>query len=82
MPYLPPLMWHLKPGNTRLSCRFLPTVTAMTTLGFGDITFHTDAGHIFSMIVTLSGVFFMLISLSSHPLVRKPWMEYRCGTSP
>ncbi|HMR78917.1 MAG TPA: potassium channel family protein, partial [Polyangiaceae bacterium] len=27
------------------------TLTVMSTLGFGDITFHTDAGRLFSMLV-------------------------------
>lgn len=39
------------------------TLTVMTTLGFGDITFHTDLGRIFSLIVLLTGVTFMLILL-------------------
>ena len=36
------------------------TLTTMSTLGFGDITFTTDAGYIFSLIVLLSGTTFML----------------------
>lgn len=36
------------------------TLTVMSTLGFGDITFHTDAGLIFSLVVLLSGTTFML----------------------
>ena len=39
------------------------TLTVMTTLGFGDITFHTDLGRIFSLVVLLTGVTFMLILL-------------------
>jgi voltage-gated potassium channel len=31
------------------------TLTTMTTLGFGDITFESDAGRIFSVVVLLSG---------------------------
>lgn len=30
------------------------TLTVMSTLGFGDITFHTDLGLLFSIIVLLS----------------------------
>ncbi|MCK5912330.1 MAG: two pore domain potassium channel family protein, partial [Desulfuromusa sp.] len=30
-------------------------ITVMTTLGFGDITFHTDLGYIFAALVTISG---------------------------
>lgn len=37
------------------------TLTVMSTLGFGDITFETDIGRIFSSVVLLSGVVFLLI---------------------
>ena len=39
------------------------TLTVMSTLGFGDITFHTDLGRVFSTVVLLSGTLFMLILL-------------------
>lgn len=42
---------------------FYWTLTVMTTLGFGDITFISDLGKIFSMIVMLSGVVLLLIIL-------------------
>jgi len=42
---------------------FYWTLTVMTTLGFGDITFHSDWGRFFSMVVLVTGVFFMLILL-------------------
>ena len=42
---------------------FYWTLTVMSTLGFGDITFESDLGRIFSSIVLLSGVFFLLILL-------------------
>ena len=35
----------------------------MSTLGFGDITFHSDLGRLFSLIVLLSGVVLLLIML-------------------
>ncbi len=38
-------------------------LTVMSTLGFGDITFHTDLGLFFTLIVLLSGVIFLLILL-------------------
>jgi Trk K+ transport system NAD-binding subunit len=53
------------------------TLTVMSTLGFGDITFHTDLGRIFSIIVLLSGVVFLLI-LFPFVFLRFfyiPWME-------
>ncbi len=37
------------------------TLTAMSTLGFGDITFKTDLGRGFSILVLLSGLIFLLI---------------------
>jgi voltage-gated potassium channel len=40
---------------------FYWTLTVMSTLGFGDITFESDMGRIFSSVVLLSGVFFLLI---------------------
>ncbi len=39
------------------------TLTVMSTLGFGDITFSTDLGLFFSTIVLLSGIIFLLIML-------------------
>ncbi len=39
------------------------TLTVMSTLGFGDITFESDLGRIFSIIVLLSGMIFLLILL-------------------
>ncbi len=38
-------------------------LVVMSTLGFGDITFQSDVGRIFSVIVLLSGSVFMLILL-------------------
>ena len=42
---------------------FYWTLTVMSTLGFGDITFNSDLGRLFSMLVMLSGVIFLLIML-------------------
>ncbi|HLL45575.1 MAG TPA: potassium channel family protein, partial [Longimicrobiaceae bacterium] len=39
------------------------TLTVMSTLGFGDITFQSDAGRAFSMLVLVSGVVFLLVVL-------------------
>lgn len=39
------------------------TLTVMTTLGFGDITFKDDLGKLFSILVLLSGVIFLLVVL-------------------
>jgi Trk K+ transport system NAD-binding subunit len=37
------------------------TLTVMTTLGFGDITFHSDLGHFFTIAVLCSGLIFLLV---------------------
>ncbi|MCG8619338.1 MAG: ion channel, partial [Desulfobacterales bacterium] len=39
---------------------FYWTLTTMSTLGFGDITFHSDAGRFFSIVVLFSGIVFLL----------------------
>lgn len=53
------------------------TLTVMSTLGFGDITFHSDLGRTFSVLVLLSGTVFMLILLPFTFLqfFWTPWME-------
>ena len=56
---------------------FYWALTVMSTLGFGDITFHTDLGKLFSLIVLLSGVIFMLIMLpfTFIQFFYAPWLE-------
>jgi Trk K+ transport system NAD-binding subunit len=39
------------------------TLTTMSTLGFGDITFHSDLGRAFSVLVLLSGIVSLLVVL-------------------
>lgn len=39
------------------------TLVTMSTLGFGDITFDSDIGRMFSVFVLVSGVLFLLIVL-------------------
>ncbi|MBU1566913.1 MAG: NAD-binding protein [Proteobacteria bacterium] len=56
---------------------FYWTMTVMSTLGFGDITFHSDLGRTFTMLVLISGVLFLLIIL---PFIfiqffYAPWLE-------
>ena len=55
------------------------TLTTMTTLGFGDITFESDAGRIFSVVVLLSGSTFLLVMLPFVfiQFVFIPWMTDR-----
>ncbi|MDZ7758952.1 MAG: NAD-binding protein [Desulfovermiculus sp.] len=53
------------------------TLTVMTTLGFGDITFTSDIGRIFSVVVLLSGVIFLLVMLpfTFIQFFYAPWLE-------
>jgi Trk K+ transport system NAD-binding subunit len=53
------------------------TLTVMTTLGFGDITFSSDIGRIFSVVVLLSGVIFLLVMLpfTFIQFFYAPWLE-------
>ncbi len=56
---------------------FYWTLTVMSTLGFGDITFQSDLGRVFSTIVLLSGVLFLLIVLpfTFIQFFYAPWLE-------
>lgn len=56
---------------------FYWTLTTMTTLGFGDITFTSDIGRIFSVVVLVSGVISLLIMLpfTFIEFFYAPWME-------
>ena len=56
---------------------FYWTLTVMSTLGFGDITFTGDAGRLFSIIVLMSGVIFLLVLLpfTFIQFFYAPWIE-------
>ena len=58
---------------------FYWSFTVMSTLGFGDITFQSDIGRIFSIFVLLSGVIFLLILLpfTLIEFFYAPWVESR-----
>ena len=58
---------------------FYWTLVVMTTLGFGDITFTSDIGRLFSMVVLVSGVVFLLVMLPFLfiRLFYAPWLESR-----
>lgn len=53
------------------------TLTVMSTLGFGDITFESDIGRLFSAVVLLSGIVFLLILLpfTFIEFFYAPWMK-------
>lgn len=62
---------------------FYWSLTVMSTLGFGDITFHTDLGRLFSMVVLISGMIFLLV-LMPFTLIEffyAPWVESRSKRS-
>lgn len=56
---------------------FYWTLTVMSTLGFGDITFSTDLGKFFTLLVLLSGIVFLLIMLpfTFIQFFYEPWLE-------
>jgi Trk K+ transport system NAD-binding subunit len=62
---------------------FYWTLSTMSTLGYGDISFISDPGRIFSMVVLLSGIIFMLVLLpfTFIELFYAPWMEARAANS-
>lgn len=55
------------------------TFVVMSTLGFGDITFQSDIGRIFSVVVLLSGTVFLLVLLpfTFIQFFFLPWMDAR-----
>ncbi len=58
---------------------FYWTIVTMSTLGFGDVTFESDLGRVFSVVVVLSGTVFMLILLpfTFIQFFYAPWLEAR-----
>ncbi|BAH77556.1 potassium channel family protein [Solidesulfovibrio magneticus] len=56
---------------------FYWTLTVMSTLGFGDITFTSDLGRLFSIIVLLTGIIFLLVMLpfTFIQFFYAPWLE-------
>ena len=61
---------------------FYWTLTVMSTLGFGDITFHTDVGRLFSIVVLMSGTIFLLVLLpfTFIEFFYLPWMAAQAKT--
>ncbi len=56
---------------------FYWTLTVMSTLGFGDITFTSDLGRGFSILVLMSGIVFLLVMLpfTFIQFFYAPWLE-------
>lgn len=55
------------------------TLTTMSTLGYGDITFGSDLGRLFSVLVLLTGATFILVVLPFVfiQFIFTPWMQER-----
>lgn len=58
------------------------TLTVMSTLGFGDITFTSDLGRAFSAIVLLSGIIFLLVLLpfTFIEFFYAPWLKAQASS--
>jgi Trk K+ transport system NAD-binding subunit len=58
---------------------FYWTMVSMSTLGFGDITFKSDLGRMFSVVVLTSGTIFLLVLLpfTFIQFFYAPWLEAR-----
>ncbi len=58
---------------------FYWTIETMTTLGYGDIVFQSDAGRLFAVVVVGTGIVFLLILLpfSVAQLFYVPWLDAR-----
>lgn len=56
---------------------FYWTLTVMSTLGFGDITFTSNAGMLFSIVVLFSGIllFMMMLPFIFIRFIYQPWIE-------
>ena len=56
---------------------FYWTLTVMSTLGFGDVTFEGDLGRAFALIVLLTGIVYMLVlfPFTFIQFFYAPWME-------
>jgi hypothetical protein len=73
------IMLHVEGQEHSWVTGFYWTLTVMTTLGFGDITFQSDVGRLFSVVVLISGVVLLLIVLP-FTFIRSfyaPWLEAR-----
>lgn len=58
------------------------TLSTMSTLGYGDITFESDLGRLFSILVLLSGIIFMIVLLPVTFIQSfyEPWMEAQAAS--
>ncbi len=73
------LLMALEGRDYTWTTSFYWTLVTMSTLGFGDITFESDIGRVFSVVVLLSGIMFLLVLLpfSLIQFIFSPWMDQR-----
>jgi voltage-gated potassium channel len=71
------LMRTIEGQDHSLITSFYWVLVTMSTLGFGDVVFHTDLGRTFSIVVLFSGVVLLLIVLPYIFLnyVAVPWLQ-------
>ncbi|GIV58242.1 MAG: potassium transporter TrkA [Rhodothermaceae bacterium] len=53
------------------------TLSTMTTLGYGDIVFQSEAGRIFSVVVVSTGILLLFLILPFVFVRMGPWLEVR-----
>ncbi len=73
------IMRHVEGQSHSWITGFYWTLVVMTTLGFGDVTFASDVGRVFSLLVLGSGLVFLLVMLPFLlvQLLYVPWVEAR-----
>jgi Trk K+ transport system NAD-binding subunit len=71
------MIWEGRAGQHSWFSGLYWTLVTMSTLGFGDITFHSDLGRLFSAVVLISGILFLLVMLpfTFIQFFYAPWME-------
>ncbi len=71
------IMWRVEGVRHSWITGLYWTLTVMSTLGFGDITFQSDVGRLFSVAVLVSGIVLLLVLLP-FVFIRyfyAPWLE-------
>jgi Trk K+ transport system NAD-binding subunit len=76
------IMWEVEARRHSWLTGLYWTLTVMSTLGFGDITFTSDVGRAFSVVVLVSGVVLLLIvfPFAFISFFYAPWLEARLRT--
>lgn len=71
------IMWNVEGQEHSWATGLYWTLTVMSTLGFGDITFTGDIGRLFTVVVLVTGIILLLIVLP-FAFIRyfyAPWLE-------